>query len=142
MKTFCHHSVDQKPNQSARNVMLSTSELKQYTMKNPPQHMLGRSPEIERKYTEFASRREGRGNFIDSIKCTLRTKPYHFVPNDFPYHTTSNIEHWVCWYGKDITPAEIIRRLREKNKIVTFWKNYSHNMSIKEVSHIHVFIEK
>ena len=122
--------------------MLSRSDLQQYTMKNPPQHMLGRSLEVERKYEEFAAQTQCRGKFIDSIKCTLRDKPYHFVQNDFPYQTTTAIEHWVCWYGKDITPAEIIRRLREKNKIVTFWKNDPHNMSIKEVSHIHVFIEK
>lgn len=123
--------------------MLTREVLTSYSMSNPPMEMLGRAPEVERRYIDFAQQRQNRGNFISNMKHTLQCKPFHFVPNDFPYHTAPNIEHWVCWYGRDITPDEIVRQIQEKNdiSIVTYWKNHSHNMSIHEVNHIHIFIE-
>lgn len=124
--------------------MLTHEALKNYSMANPPLEMLGRAPEVQEKYDRFAEKRKNRGSFIDTMKATLDCKPFHFVPNDFPYHTLPNIHHWVCWYGQDVSPDEIIAELT-KNKdisIITYWKNHSHNMSIQEINHIHVFIEK
>ena len=123
--------------------MLTRETLKNYSMANPPMEMLGRAPEVQEKYDTFAAKRHNRGSFIDTMKAALHCKPFHFVPNDFPYNTSPNIEHWICWYGKDVTPCEIIEKLQKKNglSIVTYWKNHSHNMSIQEINHIHVFIE-
>ena len=122
--------------------MLSRHQLAQYTMDNPPMTMLGRSTEIQEKYDNFMSKGDNRSGFIDNMKCRLQKEEFHFVQNDFPYHTTSNIEHWVCWYGKETDPKKIVKDLSIKNNIITFWKNRSQNMSIQEVNHIHVFIQK
>lgn len=122
--------------------MLSRHELTQYSMDNPPMTMLGRSPEIQEKYDNFMRKGKNRTGFIASMKCRLQQEEFYFVQNDFPYHTTSNIEHWVCWYGKDTDPQKIVAQIREKNDIITYWKNHSRNMSIQEVNHIHVFIQK
>ena len=123
--------------------MLTSEALRNYSMANPPMKMLGRAPEVQEKYDSFAAKRQNRGSFVDTMKVTLQCKPFHFVPNDFPYYTAPNIEHWVCWYGTDVTPDEIIRKIQEKNHItiVTYWKNHSHNMSIQEINHIHIFIQ-
>ena len=122
--------------------MLTREVLTSYSMSNPPMEMLGRAPEVERRYINFVQQRQNRGNFISDMKTTLQCKPFHFVPNDFPYYTAPNIEHWVCWYGTNITPEEIVHQIQEKNdiSIVTYWKNHSHNMSIQEINHIHIFI--
>lgn len=111
-------------------------------MENPPMTMLGRSPEIQEKYDNFMSKCENRCGFIDDMKCRLQQKEFHFTQNDFPYHTTSNIEHWVCWYGKESDPKKIVGQLSIKNNIITYWKNHSQNMSIQEINHIHVFIQR
>lgn len=122
--------------------MLSRQELIQYTMENPPMTMLERSSEIQEKYDNFMRKGINRSGFIENMKCRLQQEEFHFVQNDFPYHTTPNIEHWVCWYGKDTDPKKIVGELKQKNKIITYWKNHSQNMSIQEVNHIHVFIQR
>ena len=106
--------------------------------------MLHRAPEVQKKYDTFICKSNNRTGFIDTMKCQLKKKDYHFVQNDFPYHTTSNIEHWVCWYRKETDPQAIVGELTEKKgiDIITFWKNHSQNMSIQEINHIHVFIQK
>lgn len=106
--------------------------------------MLHRAPEVQKRYDTFICQSNNRAGFIDTMKCQLKKKDYHFVQNDFPYHTTSNIEHWVCWYRKETDPQAIVCELSEKKgiDIITFWKNHSQNMSIQEINHIHVFIQK
>lgn len=123
--------------------MLTFDSLKTYSMANPPMEMLGRAPDVQEKYDTFAAQGQNRGSFISTMKETLQCKPFHFVPNDFPYHTTPNIHHWVCWYGQEVTPDEIVAEIKKRNdiSIVTYWKNHSHNMSIQEINHIHIFIQ-
>ena len=123
--------------------MLTYETLRNYSMNNPPMEMLGRAPDVQEKYDIFASTNQTRSSFISTIKEILQYKPYHFVPNNFPYHTVPNIYHWVCWYNQDKNPDKIIIELKKKYgiSIVTYWKNYSHNMSIREINHIHIFIK-
>ena len=122
--------------------MLTREILRKYTMENPPRVMLSRSLCVQEKYDAFICQPKNRSSFIANMREKLKCFRYHFVPNDFPYHTEPGIEHWVCWYGKHIEPESIIAEIKEKNKVVTFWKNYSINMSIQEINHIHVFIQK
>ena len=122
--------------------MLTRDILREYTMENPPKVMLPRSPCVQQKYDAFICQSKNRSCFISDMRENLKCHPYYFVPNDFPYHTSPGIEHWVCWYGKYIEPASIIAEIKEKNNVITFWKNYSTNMSIQEINHIHVFIQK
>jgi hypothetical protein len=122
--------------------MLTTSSLSQYSMTSPPTKMLNRTPEVQSNYDSFMRTRQNSVSFIDTVKTTLQYKPFHFIPNDFPYHTSPGIEHKVCWYGTDTSVREILEELKKTNTIITCWKNYSYNRSIKEVNHIHVFIMK
>jgi len=124
--------------------MLTVEKLCKYSMENPPMEMLGRSPCVQEKYDSFMCIQDNRYNFIANMKEKLHgsIRRYHFAPNDFPYHTSPDIEHWVCWYGKYTDPLSIIAEIKEKNNVITFWKNYSANMSIQEINHIHVFIQK
>ena len=86
--------------------------------------------------------RTNRGDFISTMKKRIQEGTYYFTLNDFPYHTSDDIEHWVCWYGKNKEPKEIIEDIEKKNNVITYWKNHSNNMSIQEINHIHVFIQK
>ena len=122
--------------------MLSRTELCKYSIASPPTRMLGRSKEVQTKYDLFLEDCKNRVGFVEEMKCMLQKGVYHFVQNDFPYHTTSNIEHWVCWYGRDTDPKKIVGELKKSNDIITYWKNHSYNMSIQEINHIHVFIQR
>ena len=120
--------------------MLTCQALQQFSLEKPPAVMLGRSPEVQSKYDKFMKEKTNRGGFIEKMKENLKGKKFHFVINDFPYHTVKGIEHWVCWYSSEEDPSKIIDELKEKYDVITCWKNLSHNMSIQEINHIHVFI--
>ena len=122
--------------------MLTKSQLIQFNMEHPPTCMLGRSPKVQSDYEKFMKKDCNRGDFVACMKERLEYKKFYFVLNDFPYHTVDGIEHWVCWYGKDSKPEDFIQEIKEKKEIITYWKNYSQNMSIQEINHIHVFIQK
>ena len=122
--------------------MLTAKSLSQYSMERPPLNMLGRSPEVQAQYDNFVCKRENRSEFISSMKERLGCSDYYFTQNDFPYHTESGIEHWVCWYTKEASPFRIIDEIKKNNNVITFWKNHTQNMSIQEINHIHVFIQK
>ena len=122
--------------------MLTLAALTQYTMDSPPMTALPRSPEVQAKYDAFIEKGNNRSEFVNSMKCRLKKKRYYFTRNDFPYHTDNHIEHWVCWYEKETCPDEIVKEIEGKNHIITYWKNHSQNMSIQEINHIHIFIQK
>jgi hypothetical protein len=122
--------------------MLTLTALTKYTMESPPMTALPRSPEIQAKYDAFIEKGNNRSEFVNSMKCRLKNKRYYFTRNDFPYQTERHIEHWVCWYEKDTCPHEIVKEIEGKNHIITYWKNHSQNMSIQEINHIHIFIQK
>ena len=122
--------------------MLTREQLIKFNMENPPVKPLVRSCGVQSDYDSFINKSNNRTSFINEVKAVLSKCGYHFVPNDFPYHTTPNIEHWVCWYGRDTTPQEIIKKLGLSNSIITYWRNSAENRSIAEISHIHVFIER
>jgi hypothetical protein len=122
--------------------MLSAKQLRSYSMSYPPMEMLGRTPTIQKKYECHMSDEKKKNCFIESIKSILACNKYHFVPNDFPYNTSPGIEHWVCWYSNSTEPDKFIHEIKEKNNIISYWKNNSNNMSIQEINHIHIFIQK
>ena len=122
--------------------MLTHSALTKYTMCSPPMTALPRSPEIQAKYDAFIEKGNNRSEFVNSMRRRLKNNRYYFTPNDFPYQTECQIEHWVCWYGKQTCPHEIAKEIGGKNHIITYWKNHSQNMSIQEINHIHIFIQK
>ena len=66
---------------------------------------------------------------------------YDIVYSHLPEHT-GNLKSLLL-NGTNITPEEIVHQIQEKNdiSIVTYWKNHSHNMSIQEINHIHIFIQ-
>jgi len=121
--------------------MLTIHTIKQYTMKCPPMIGLEREHKIQEKYNTFNAVGGGK-KFITDTQTILLNQLFHFTKNDFPYYTTKNIEHWVCWYGKDISVSEIINSIGKNCDIVTYWKNHTFNRSIAEINHIHVFIQK
>lgn len=122
--------------------MLNQTALRKYSMDCPPMSVLPRTPEVQAKYNTFIKKNNNRCEFITNMKAKLKKRPYYFTPNDFPYATEGGIEHWVCWYERETCPHEIIADLRRENHIITYWKNHSHNMSIQEINHIHIFIRK
>ena len=122
--------------------MLSFETLSKYSMECPPRIMLGRSMQVQSKYDTFMREDDNKCAFIEKIRIILNEKSFHFVKNDFPYHTVDGIEHWLCWYDNKTDINNIISLLKKKNNIITCWKNYSFNMSIQEINHIHVFIQK
>lgn len=122
--------------------MLTIAHLKQFSMESPPSEMLGRAPAVQEKYDSFMCKRENRGDFIATMKERIDRGVYYFTQNDFPYNTTADIEHWVCWYDNANDPSKIICDIQKKNNVITYWKNHSANMSIQEINHIHVFIQK
>ena len=121
--------------------MLTCQTLRKFSMEKPPEIMLGRAPDVQIAYEKFSKQKTNRGSFVETMKRNLEGTEYLFVKNDFPYHTVSGIEHWVCWYMDDKDPKKIINELKSKVNIITCWKNLAQNRSIHEISHIHVFID-
>ena len=89
----------------------------------------------------------------ESFKAGLFKDGDHFafLPNDFPYHLERNVKHFVLW----INPA-ITLRTRNADFVIdnhliamgyrnpcrrVFYKNSKSIKSIKDIDHIHVFVE-
>lgn len=121
-------------------MMLSTKELCCFTRVNPPGTIVLRDSHIQENYDKFCRDKENGNRFIQRVKDNLETADYYYTENDFPYFVESHIKHMICWYKKG-TVDSIIHKLGKKN-IVTYWENLSHNKSVKEINHIHIFINK
>eukprot|EP00039_Didymoeca_costata_P031594 m.1081 g.1081 ORF g.1081 m.1081 type:complete len:131 (-) comp889_c0_seq1:202-594(-) len=124
-----------------RHNMITTKELRCYTAKNPPQVVLGREQHVQEKYNEFSRTPTNGKEFINNVQKILEQQEYHFIQNDFPYFVEPNVQHMVCWY-KNSDCETIMKKITQTYEVVTFWENLAHNKSIKEISHIHVFVIK
>mgnify|MGYP005627667301 FL=1 len=121
-------------------MMLSTKELCCFSAENPPGTVVLRETHIQENYDEFCKDKENGKRFIQRVKDNLENNDYYYVENDFPYYVESHIKHMVCWYKKG-TVYSIINKLEKKN-IITYWENLTHNKSVKDINHIHIFINK
>ena len=121
--------------------MISTKALCCFTAENPPTVMLGREKHIQEKYDIFCKERSKGKEFISRVKEILDDQEYYFIENDFPYYVEDDITHMICWY-KNGTVESIVKKIKKNNKIVTYWENLPQNKSIREISHIHIFINK
>ena len=69
--------------------------------------------------------------------------------NDFPYHITDDVEHWVVWVlNRNVSDEDLEdgkRQLREKFGSVSeflSWINPDNLKSVPELSHAHIFVRK
>jgi hypothetical protein len=123
---------------------------------NPPTAQLPRKDEVQQSYMQHKSRVEASGRkMADVLKdrtfpTDSPTNPFVILPNDFPYHVSSEIAHWLIWIfpryftekGQEEINKELDALLREKGlKKFIFFKNLSSNSSIPSVPHYHLFIQ-
>jgi hypothetical protein len=130
--------------------MLTWKVLSQFNENSPPILALGRTNEVEHKYTEFRQRIVGTyGSVSHYLNETLFTNDTPFVvnKNDFPYNTTEDIHHFILWinpHNDNYFTNETIKHKLElsfKSKYI-FFKNNSNNQSIKSIQHYHIFLRR
>ena len=127
--------------------MLTWNVLSQFNENNPPTYALGRTKEVEHKYTEFRQRivdkYESVSHYLNETLFT-NDEPFLIKKNDFPYNTTEDIQHYILWinpHNDDYFTNETVKNKLElffKSKYI-FFKNNSNNQSIKSIQHYHIF---
>lgn len=129
--------------------MLTWAFLCQFNETNPPTCALGRSISVQKKYDTFRDNIiQNYGNVSNYLEETLfvNEEPFIIKKNDFPYNTTSNIDHYLLWinpkYNSYFTNKSVKKQLELffENKYI-FFKNNSNNMSIQSITHYHIFIK-
>lgn len=60
--------------------------------------------------------------------------------NEYPYYFTDKTQHYIVWFKNDIN-YNLIDTLYRDEEIVYF-ENKDINKSIKDILHVHVFINK
>lgn len=139
--------------------------LKNYSIENPPLISLYRDYHIQENYDSFRSS-DKFFIFIDNIKELLEEKVSVLQLNDFPYYTTDNIKHYILWINNkkysnkldkifikneinkyfdtniDATNTQNAQNIKKRENIITYWVNTSHNSSIKDILHTHIFTKK
>ena len=71
------------------------------------------------------------------------------VPNDFPYHTESGIEHWVLWklhekvnqIDIDQAKEDLRQRLGDDVDLI-HWENPPHLKSLPDIDHVHILVRR
>ena len=133
-----------------KKTMITWKVLSQFNENSPPILALGRTNEVEHKYTEFRQRIVGTyGSVSHYLNRTLFTNDEPFVinKNDFPYNTTEDIHHYILWinpHNDNYFTNETIKHKLElsfKSKYI-FFKNNSNNQSIKSIQHYHIFLRR
>tara|TARA_Y100000590_G_scaffold470766_1_gene669739 strand:- start:23403 stop:23801 length:399 start_codon:yes stop_codon:yes gene_type:complete len=129
--------------------MLTWSVLSQFNENNPPTHALGRTSEVELKYSKFRHKILSKYDSVSQyLNKTLFTNDEDFIikKNDFPYNTTKDIHHYILWINPKndaYFTNETIKYNLElffKNKYI-FFKNNRDNMSIEAIKHYHIFLK-
>lgn len=112
--------------------------LKKFNYKNPPKFRLKRNKKVQEKYNKCL--KDGTNKFfLDNLKQKLENENIIFLPNYFPYETINNIKHYCIWYKN---PFDINDFIKQNNlNVVTYFENISKFKSIKDISHIHIFIK-
>ena len=112
--------------------------LLQFSILNPPKHVLGRTKQVEERYN--GSIKNGSHKFfLDYLKQRLKTESPMLLENMFPYNTKDNIKHYCIWYAE---PFDIEQFLKDYNlTTITYFENDIRLKSIKDISHIHVFVK-
>jgi hypothetical protein len=66
-------------------------------------------------------------------------------PNDFPYYTAPNIEHWILWkLGGMLTDKEVEEARKELTEqrldpdAILHWVNPPHLKSLPDIDHVHI----
>lgn len=112
--------------------------LLQFSMLNPPKQALGRTKEVEEKYDKCI-KNGSNIFFLDTLKKMLKYNSPLLLENMFPYDTKDNIKHYCIWYSE---PFDVERFLKDNNlKAITYFENDISLKSIKDISHIHVFVK-
>jgi hypothetical protein len=120
--------------------VLSASQLRMFSMTNPPQCVLPRSECVEYKYQNFRSNSDKLTNYVDKVNEMIGKHQYYFCENDFPYATEKGIKHMLCWFTTKTSKGFIIEEMRKKYDVITCWQNLPENRSVSSIEHIHVFI--
>jgi len=112
--------------------------LKQFSMSNPPKKPLGRTKEVEEKYDKCIENGSNK-IFLYNLKQRLKLGKPIILPNLFPYHTKNYIKHYCIWYSE---PFDVEQFLKDHNlRAITYFENDINLKSIKDISHIHVFVK-
>ena len=137
---------------------LTWSLVKQFGFTNPPQIVIGRSPEVYIKYVEAGQIIKETGN--GGIKTHLMSKylsngnDYCMTLNNYPYYMEDGICHYVIWFKGDKFDRynnmgnieDIIQKYMEHNNIdvdceYVYYQNIEALRSIPSIPHLHVFIK-
>ena len=122
--------------------MLTRTILKKFNNSNPPLIPLKRSCLVQEKYDNTIKlNQNNKIDFISKINIELLNKDYYLMKNDFPYELDEGICHMLCWYNNE-NSFKFIDEISKRYNIITWWKNHLNNRSIKEISHIHIFVDK
>ena len=80
--------------------------------------------------------------FDGTVQTTL-------VPNDFPYCTEDNIEHWILWQlGREISHQDVdsamldLRRKLVNVVDILYWRNPPHLKSLPDIDHVHFLCKR
>ena len=84
--------------------------LLQFSILNPPKHVLGRTKQVEEKYN--GSIKNGSHKFfLDYLKQRLKTESPMLLENMFPYNTKDNIKHYCIWYSEPFDIEQFLKDL-------------------------------
>jgi len=104
----------------------------------------------EKKRTIDTSENYDEGEYENDNKKWQAIRPKNLqntrilVPNEFPYHVESNIEHWCLWRLQDnVNDEDIEWALKELAKVdvaldTIHWTNPPHLQSVPEIYHAHI----
>lgn len=103
-------------------------------------------------YTKFGMEKIKGNEEVDSRWRVIHTPTsenrYLLCRNDFPYHFSTGIEHYVFWkLGGDVIPEEIEQAKQELIKLtgatgVLHWRNPPSTRSVPDIDHIHILCRK
>ena len=148
---------------SANKTSISWEFINQFSFHNPPEIVLLRSPEVQKKYI-LHSQELKRNNC--SVTSFLRNKffprgdkdvKFIITPNQFPYDTDVGINHYLIWFNPDLESCNWIGNFQKVKEIVQefcrqenidednsciFFQNLECMRSVKAIPHVHIFWKK
>jgi hypothetical protein len=127
----------------------------QFNFTNPPKKLLGRSEEIEKKYSrdcQIIKKNGGTEKYLKK-KYLSNGNDFCMTHNDYPYYMEDGVKHYVIWftgrtfdrYNNPSTIERIIEDFKVGNNIseeseYIYYQNIEALRSIPSIPHLHVFI--